>query len=51
MHARVHLDFLQRHGYVLPRDINKDPSVTPHEWEDSGATLVGYRGTEQGEIV
>jgi ectoine hydroxylase-related dioxygenase (phytanoyl-CoA dioxygenase family) len=37
--------------YVLPRDINKDPSVTPHEWEDSGANLVGYRGTEQGEIV
>ena len=37
--------------YILPRDIRQDPSVAPHEWDVAGANLVGYHGSEPGEVV
>jgi ectoine hydroxylase-related dioxygenase (phytanoyl-CoA dioxygenase family) len=37
--------------FVIPRDISQDLSVTKHEWDTSGANLVGYRGPDDGEVV
>ncbi len=37
--------------FIIPRDIRKDRSVNPHEWDDGGANLVGYRGDEPGQVV
>ena len=37
--------------WLIPRDIRSDTVVAPHEWEENGSNLVGYRGSEQGEIV
>jgi ectoine hydroxylase-related dioxygenase (phytanoyl-CoA dioxygenase family) len=48
------LDDATRHNgtvYLIPRDLRKDTEVSKHEWEDNGSNLVGYRGTETGEIV
>lgn len=48
------LDDSTRHNgtvYIIPRDIEADRSVTPHEWDTSGANLVGYRGDEPGLLV
>ena len=35
---------------IIPRDISKETSVSPHEWDEGGANLVGYRGSEAGEM-
>ena len=48
------LDDSTRHNgtvFIIPRDLDQDLSVTPHEWDDSGANLVGYRGEETGDVV
>ncbi len=36
--------------FVIPRDLS-DLSVTKHEWDTSGANLVGYQGTEAGDVI
>ena len=37
--------------YLIPRDISQDLSVNPHDWDESGANLVGYRGDDAGQMV
>ena len=37
--------------FVIPRDITRDTKVNAHEWDDSGANLVGYCGDDPGEMV
>ena len=37
--------------FIIPRNIDHDRSVNPHEWDEGGANLVGYRGDEPGEVV
>ena len=36
---------------IIPRNISKEVSVSPHVWDEGGANLVGYRGSETGEMV
>ena len=37
--------------YLIPRDFRKETTVSTHEWEENGSNLVGYRGTEHGEMI
>ena len=37
--------------FIIPRNITQNTTVNAHEWDDSGANLVGYRGDEVGEMV
>jgi len=34
--------------YLLPRDIDKDPGIDPHEWQDETNELNGYFGDAPG---
>lgn len=48
------LDDATRHNgtvYLIPRDLCQDTEVAKHEWQENGSNLVGYRGTEQGEML
>jgi ectoine hydroxylase-related dioxygenase (phytanoyl-CoA dioxygenase family) len=48
------LDDATRHNgtvYLIPRDLHKETTVAAHEWEENGSNLVGYCGTEQGEMI
>ena len=35
--------------YLLPRDIDAEPGIDPHEWHDDSNVLNGYFGDEEGE--
>lgn len=48
------LDDATRHNgtvHLIPRNLRTDTEVATHEWEEDGSNLVGYRGTEQGEML
>jgi len=34
--------------YILPRDIEAQPGIDPHEWQDASSELNGYFGDETG---
>lgn len=35
--------------FILPRDLNRDPSIVVHRWDDGGKELVGYDGDDPGK--
>lgn len=34
--------------HLLPRNLNRDTAVLPHQWDDQGKEMVGYDGPEPG---
>lgn len=34
--------------YVLPRNLNEETSIEPHEWDKDGKEMVGYHGSDPG---
>ncbi|MEM0947337.1 MAG: phytanoyl-CoA dioxygenase family protein [Pseudomonadota bacterium] len=34
--------------YILPRDLDKDPGIDPHEWQDETSEMNGYTGDDPG---
>ena len=34
--------------YVLPRNLDENPGLDPHEWNESGTEMNGYFGTDPG---
>ena len=37
--------------YVQPCDLREQPKFIPHSWNESGSDLVGYTGSDPGELV
>ncbi len=35
--------------YLIPRDLDENPGIDPHEWQDDTNELNGYFGTETGQ--
>lgn len=36
---------------ILPRNLDEDDALVPHEWDDTGKEFVGYAGEDAGEPV
>ena len=34
--------------YILPRDLDRQPEIEPHRWDEANKEKVGYEGDEQG---
>ena len=37
--------------YLLPKDLDEDEAIKPHQWDEQGKELVGYSGDDPGRAM